>query len=162
MGERPKFKKGDLVTWSSQAGGHARSKIGEVLEVVSPNKMPILKVKDPGSSRNHESYVVRASYEGANGKVRTTNYWPVVNKLELKSKREEERPTLVATKETTKEEAEPTESIIEELEEPEELNEIESNKIEEKEEEEERPPAQPLNLDEIEPLFTKEELRKKP
>ena len=80
---QPKFKLGDRVVWTSQAGGYIREKSGEIIEVVPPKEMPKTKVKDPGIWRSHESYVVRASYQNRHGRKRTTNYWPRVQQLSI-------------------------------------------------------------------------------
>lgn len=58
------FKIGDLVTWTSQAGGYAAEKIGKVIAVVPAGKQPIdvgLTMRGAGFSRKHESYVVEVS-----------------------------------------------------------------------------------------------------
>ena len=38
----PKFKKGDLVTWESQARGTSAKKTGKIVEVVKPLETPSL------------------------------------------------------------------------------------------------------------------------
>ncbi len=90
--EKQKFRLGDQVAWTSQAMGCIRSKSGEIIEVVPAKQCPKSKVKDPGLSRNHVSYVVRASYVDDAGKKRTMNYWPIVKKLELCSTSDEAVP----------------------------------------------------------------------
>ena len=72
------FKVGDGVVWDSQAAGVWRVKCGEVVEVVPAGKYPVRKV-DGGFTRDHESYVVRASAVGRKGPART--YWPRVSAL---------------------------------------------------------------------------------
>lgn len=72
------FKVGDKVTWTSQAGGFAATKVGEVIEIVPPNTRP--NIKGPGMNRDHESYIVRAYTQHAETK-RTRKYWPRVNQL---------------------------------------------------------------------------------
>jgi hypothetical protein len=76
------FKVGDFVTWTSQSGSYRKTKIGEVVEVVPPRVKP--NVRGCGSSRNHESYVVRVREMFANGRVRSSLvYWPRVSHLSL-------------------------------------------------------------------------------
>ena len=77
------FKMGDRVKWESQAAGSSAVKIGEVIMVVPPGKVPE-GIKGAGMARNHESYVVSASVELASGKMsRKRTYWPLPSKLEL-------------------------------------------------------------------------------
>lgn len=75
------FNPGDRVTWTSQAGGIAKTKTGDVVVVVGPNEAPNVvlramgvrgKVDGPGGTRDHDSYIVRA-----NGRL----YWPRVSLL---------------------------------------------------------------------------------
>lgn len=74
---------GSTVEWNSQACGTARTKRGEVIEVVKPGEVPDTKIKDRGSPRLHESYVVRASViDGSERQKRHTRvYWPLVSNL---------------------------------------------------------------------------------
>ena len=89
----PQFKKGDLVTWSSQAGGYSKRKVGTVVSVV-PKDTPVFQYNAiamddtgargldyPGLSRDHESYIVHVPTKTGSGKGKL--YWPVVNKLAL-------------------------------------------------------------------------------
>jgi hypothetical protein len=81
------FKKGQLVTWTSQAGGNTKVKTGKIIEVVEAGKRP--GTIPPGwhgwgvgNPRKHKSYVV-ALVDKA-GKPRTAKsylYWPVVKQL---------------------------------------------------------------------------------
>lgn len=79
-----KFKVGDRVTWRSQAGGVAKTKVGTVAYVVPPRRRlrdEVLMLRELpkgyyGSTRGHESYLVRI------GK-RTRLNWPVVSRLSL-------------------------------------------------------------------------------
>lgn len=73
------FKVGDEVTWTSQAGGHAKTKNGVVAEVVAAGKEPdrdafpaLYKWSGVGCCRSHESYVVM---------VGKKPYWPLASKL---------------------------------------------------------------------------------
>lgn len=75
------FKVGDFVQWTSQSAGTVTTKQGKVIQVVPPGGAPE-GVRRPGTSRNHESYVVRASYDLTNGKKRSKTYWPIASKLQ--------------------------------------------------------------------------------
>jgi hypothetical protein len=91
MGE--KFKLGDTVRWTSQAGGHVRTKQGKIVELV-PSELPgslreleqmfpdcsVASTHGHGYPRNHESYIVRVP-SGTKAKDRL--YWPRVSALEL-------------------------------------------------------------------------------
>lgn len=70
------FKLGAMVTWSSQAGGRTTTKVGEIVAVVPPGKKP-KDVAGAGSSRDHESYVVKARDSRGHDK----RYWPLVKYL---------------------------------------------------------------------------------
>ncbi len=80
---------GDLVTWSSQAGGHAKKKTGTVVEVVPPRRCP--KVVSSTSFRAHESYVVEVTYQAkqSRGAIKSLRmkkperYWPLVANLRV-------------------------------------------------------------------------------
>lgn len=76
-------KCGDQVTWSSQAGGNTAVKTGTIIEVVPSGAKPKTRVKDAGSPRDHESYVVAASHTDKSGRTRKANYWPLVKNLQL-------------------------------------------------------------------------------
>lgn len=77
-----KFKKGDIVTWTSQSQGYTRTKTGKIVAVVQAGQEPLTKVPEgcslgkPGWVRDHESYLVQVD-----GKKRL--YWPLVSKLSL-------------------------------------------------------------------------------
>lgn len=75
------FKVGDAVEWTSQAGGFARTKRGEVIEVVPPGRDPTTKIRDRGMYRDHESYVVRAVALGRRSGDRRATYWPRASSL---------------------------------------------------------------------------------
>lgn len=75
------FNVGDTVTWTSQAGGHTRIKVGSIEEVVPPGSLPNRAKFEPlfrsggvGAPRNHVSYVVRVP--GKTTKSAGTVYWP--------------------------------------------------------------------------------------
>ena len=79
----PKFKLGDLVTWTSQAGGKSKTKQGIVIAVISANESPyraFLRNSEyrlralAGSLRSHESYLIQV---GKSKKL----YWPLVKYL---------------------------------------------------------------------------------
>jgi len=82
-----KFKPGDAVTWTSQAGGKSKTKQGIVKIIVAPG-VQLLKAleKDEGdfnvrdevkkASRSHESYLIQV------GKSKRL-YWPLVKYLKL-------------------------------------------------------------------------------
>ena len=71
---------GDKVRWSSQAGGHKKTKEGTVAQIVPHGKRPDLnrfpdlyRGSGCGIGRKELSYVVR---------VGNKHYWPVASKLE--------------------------------------------------------------------------------
>lgn len=73
------FKEGELVTWSSQAGGLRKTKVGVVAQVVRAGERPdrnrfasLYTSSGVGSGRKAESYVVL---------VGKTAYWPRENQL---------------------------------------------------------------------------------
>jgi hypothetical protein len=81
------FKVGDKVRWISHARGRWLEKVGEVVEVVPPNRgVRLSKYKgayalgsfSKSNPRLHESYVVAVPVE--NGKPKL--YWPRANQLE--------------------------------------------------------------------------------
>lgn len=75
------MKIGDRVEWTSQSAGVTRTKIGEIVDVVPAGTIPQKRSAiNPGFSRNHESYIVRAEAEGRKG---TRVYWPRVSGLKL-------------------------------------------------------------------------------
>jgi hypothetical protein len=69
------FEVGDEVEWTSQSGGHVKTKRGKVFEVVPPSNRPVTSYKSFGSPRRHVSYTVRVP----GGKL----YWPLVKGLRL-------------------------------------------------------------------------------
>jgi hypothetical protein len=84
MSDENKFNPGNHVTWTSQAGGHAKTKTGLIVEVV-PAHWPVGQAKiidDDGftvradlfATRSHESYLVQV------GKSKRL-YWPLVKYL---------------------------------------------------------------------------------
>ena len=74
-----KFKEGDLVEWTSQAGGFTKTKIGKVIEVVPKGAEPKTKLRDRGYGRSEESYVVLGHRKGIEEKDEA--YWPRVGLL---------------------------------------------------------------------------------
>ena len=72
------MKVGDVVEWTSQAGGCTRTKRGEIVAVVPARTMPdTSKVSryGGGMARGHESYLVKVPGKGT--------YWPRVAALRL-------------------------------------------------------------------------------
>lgn len=71
----PQFNIGDAVTWTSQSAGRHVEKTGKVEEIVRAGTVPVgrSKFNDPGSARDHESYLVRVPGRGL--------YWPRVSGL---------------------------------------------------------------------------------
>lgn len=69
---------GDKVTWTSQAQGFTKTKVGTVVQVVNPGNRPALD-QSPGMSRNHKSYVIEVPNKSGRGKAK--RYWPVVSLL---------------------------------------------------------------------------------
>lgn len=79
------IKLGDTVEWTSQSGGHyGKIKRGDVVQIVTAGKIPML-IGDVcgtlrvlgagfGMARKHESYLVRV------GKI---GYWPRVKHLRV-------------------------------------------------------------------------------
>ena len=87
MPESAAFKKGDRVTWSSQANGSFKVKVGTVVEVVPANIWPIktLLTQDyqasadfSGGTRPVESYIVLVP---SLGQRKPQLYWPRANQL---------------------------------------------------------------------------------
>ena len=79
-----KFNIGDTVEWTSQSAGTPRMKRGEVIEVVPAFTYPKPggAMANPGSPRNHESYIVRArAIHGGRLKGPYRRYWPLVKNL---------------------------------------------------------------------------------
>jgi len=68
------MKKGDTVSWISQAQGYVKHKTGVIVRVLAPDERPSPReVKGAGWGRDHESYIV---------KVGNKLYWPRVSALE--------------------------------------------------------------------------------
>jgi hypothetical protein len=67
-----KFVLNDRVWWESQSAGRWKRKEGRVVQVVAPKADPV-GVRNPGMSRDHESYVVSVRGRG--------RYWPRVSVL---------------------------------------------------------------------------------
>ena len=85
-----KFKKGDKVTWKSQAMGSETTKRGKIVKVLPPGvaawevsaDLPNhISVSGGGMARNHESYIVFVP--SPKGKRLPKMYWPRVSALSL-------------------------------------------------------------------------------
>lgn len=87
-----KFKKGDMVCWTSQAGGYHTTKTGKIIAVVPPNQCPrdvlpeaaskqFRTTIDPRSfgMRKEESYVVVVP--GKTPRQSGVMYWPLTSRL---------------------------------------------------------------------------------
>ena len=74
MNHKLRLKLGTQVSWTSQAGGFAKVKTGQVVEIVPTGESPVARLKTDGYRRDHESYVVL---------VGRTNYWPRVSGLQV-------------------------------------------------------------------------------
>ena len=71
---------GTKVSWVAQSAGSVVEKRGVIVEVVSAGDQPHNSIG--GWSRNHKSYVVRATAIGPDGKPRAAKlYWPRVSVL---------------------------------------------------------------------------------
>jgi len=75
------FKVGDQVAWTSQAGGHEKTKTGTVRVVVPAVEFPTIRTPygfslytDSNHARDHESYLVQMGN-------RKRLYWPLVKHL---------------------------------------------------------------------------------
>ena len=81
---------GKTVEWTSQAGGHTKTKRGVIVAVVPPRNSarvtcpPGTRVDTACNGRPEESYLVQV------GKKRKL-YWPLVNRLKVVSAEEEPR-----------------------------------------------------------------------
>jgi len=81
--EKTKPFLGAKVEWTSQAGGHTKTKQGEVIAVIPAladvrNFYPAgRKLSNPGDPRNHESYLIHVK-----GHARSL-YWPRVSRLKV-------------------------------------------------------------------------------
>ena len=85
-----KFRKGNRVAWRSQAGGYVVTKIGTVVQVVTPGYTPSLltlplrlidsRVMYDLNSRGrpHRSYLVAVEVKGRRPRL----YWPRAGHLE--------------------------------------------------------------------------------
>ena len=80
------IKLGDVVTWTSQAGGYRRTKTGVVEEVVPAHGLPnrarfsqLYRNSGVGMDRDHASYVVRVP--GKTLRSAGVVYWPRVGGL---------------------------------------------------------------------------------
>lgn len=78
-----KFQIGDFVTWISQAGGHAKTKIGKIVWIVPSGclagsyqlvEQGFSTHRCMGGKRDHESYLIQV------GKSKRL-YWPLVKYL---------------------------------------------------------------------------------
>ena len=84
-----RFKEGDEVIWSSQAGGRMKVKIGEVVEVVPAGKS-ILKSRFRNEldasklPRDEESYIVCVGPKPGS-RAKPKYYWPRTSALSLNS-----------------------------------------------------------------------------
>lgn len=89
------FKVGDVVTWTSQAQGTAKTKTGNVLAIVPPRMKAIdvlvnvvterhASLTGVGMSRNAESYLIEVPGTTPSSKMRL--YWPNVAALSLAAK----------------------------------------------------------------------------
>lgn len=95
----PKFRVGQLVEWSSQAGGQWRIKQGVVVKTIManvpltfhPEQLGMWRIRGAGRPRDHESYIV--CIPGVDGA--TEYFWPRVHNLAL-SKRH--LPVILAKK----------------------------------------------------------------
>jgi hypothetical protein len=67
---------GDVVAWTSQAGGNYKTKTGTIVEVVPANSFATMG-NNRASRRGHESYIVRV--KGRRGGL----YWPHACQLRL-------------------------------------------------------------------------------
>ena len=85
------MKKGDVVTWTSQAAGSVTKKTGEIVAVVPARVDPRAFLKAlpsatqmfDGLPRYIESYLVMTSETTRRGEVRRRLYWPRVSGLVL-------------------------------------------------------------------------------
>lgn len=90
------FKIGDMVTWTSQAGGNAKSKTGKVICVIEGGQKSGEKAASVirchvnagthrsafggGWNRADTSYLVEVA-NGTTGRAKPTIYWPVASRL---------------------------------------------------------------------------------
>lgn len=94
---KPQFKRGELVTWTSQANGSTKTKVGVIIEVVKARTVPsklgqerqrpfgLLRVwhgQQIGGVRPEVSYVVALlDKNGKPSKSQWKRYWPRTSKL---------------------------------------------------------------------------------
>ena len=82
-----KFKEGDEVIWSSQAGGGWKVKVGDVVEVI-PAEVNVQKSRfsqflgAPGLPRKEESYIVCVGPKPGS-RAKPKYYWPRTSALSL-------------------------------------------------------------------------------
>ena len=89
------FQLGDRVTWSSQAAGSWKTKLGTIVEVVPKGRVPAKT--ETISSRNHESYIIEARDPLVAG-TKMQLYWPIVSRLKRVRKAKVTHVALVDTK----------------------------------------------------------------
>jgi hypothetical protein len=82
-----KFNIGDVVKWTSKAGGHALEKSGSVIEIVPAGSTPKANLGHHagGSPRAIESYIVAVPQKSKSTSPRPMKpklYWPHVGVLE--------------------------------------------------------------------------------
>lgn len=82
-----KFKEGDEVIWSSQAGGGWKVKVGDVVEVIpaggSIKKSKFMEfLSSPGLPRKEESYIV-CVVPKPGSRAKPKYYWPRTSALSL-------------------------------------------------------------------------------
>ena len=82
-----RFAVGDTATWTSQAGGYAKDKVGVVVAVVPAGQYPsredfpsLYRNAGVGMHRDHESYVVHVKGAGV--------YWPRTRALSLATEKD--------------------------------------------------------------------------
>jgi hypothetical protein len=91
-----KFREGDMVTWTSQAGGNTKTKVGTVVAVIPGGEASYERARSAidlrtragthrsafggGWSRPAESYVVEVP-QGTTGRAKPVLYWPVASAL---------------------------------------------------------------------------------
>lgn len=81
-----KFSIGDVVKWTSKAGGHALEKRGSVIEIVAAGGVPSTNLGHHagGTARAHESYIIavpQKSKSKPERRMKDKLYWPHVGTL---------------------------------------------------------------------------------
>lgn len=81
------FKLGDEVSWISQAGGHAKKKIGNVVEVIPAGVSTLdskfrMELDASSTPRKEESYIVCVDVKPGS-RAKPKYYWPRVSALSL-------------------------------------------------------------------------------